>query len=175
MTGGRVALGDRHEARQPSLRSKKVVTAGIERALGRQIPNRQQKAVRVDEKAEFHRHRHRPRGIFKRLKSRYKRSGQRRAAITPMTLNAGAYGVRPELQIRTSVVVFFKNNFANRVPQDRSLFREFFNTLFNRVAERGRFKQTVRETFDLLAQPPPRYGLRFAQIAQSTCLFPDQI
>ena len=38
-----------------------------------------------------------------------------------MTLDAGADRIRPELQVRSGLVVFFKGDLADRVSQDRGL------------------------------------------------------
>ncbi len=56
----RIALGDRHEAGQPRLRGQQIVAVRIEDALGGLEADRQQQAVLVQQKAEFHGERQRP-------------------------------------------------------------------------------------------------------------------
>ena len=91
-----------------------------------------------------------------------------------MALDTGAYSFCPELQIRTGLVVLFKDNLTNCVPQDRSLLRKFLNTPSSLVVGDGRLEETG-ETIDLFVQPPPGYGLRLAQFAQSARLVSNQI
>ena len=59
-----VALGDREEAGEPRLGSQEIVTVLIERAFVDEISDRQQLAVGVEQEAELHRQRHRPRRAF---------------------------------------------------------------------------------------------------------------
>ena len=70
MAGRNVALGDRHEARQPRLGGEEIVAARVERALGDEIADREQLAVVVEQKAELHRERCRPRGLLQDREAR---------------------------------------------------------------------------------------------------------
>ena len=54
VAGRNVALGDRHEAREPRLGGEEIVAARVERALGTEIADREQLAVVVEQKAEIH-------------------------------------------------------------------------------------------------------------------------
>ena len=49
------------------------------------------------------------------------RAGQRLAQIAPMTFDASADRIRPELQVRSGLVVFFEGDLADRVSQDLGL------------------------------------------------------
>ena len=64
VAGRNVALGDGDETRQPRFGGQQIVAVGVERALGHQIADREQLALAVEQKAEFHRQRHGPGGLF---------------------------------------------------------------------------------------------------------------
>ena len=60
MPCGYVAFGDRNETRETGFGSEQIVIAGIETPLGDLISNRQQLALAIEEKIEFHRKEHPP-------------------------------------------------------------------------------------------------------------------
>ena len=62
-----IAFGDREEARKPRLGSQEIVTVLIESAFVDEISDREQLSVGIDEEAELHRKRHRPRLAFENL------------------------------------------------------------------------------------------------------------
>jgi hypothetical protein len=85
-----------------------------------------------------------------------------------MTVNAGADRVRPELQVRSATVVFFRDDLADRVSQDSGLLREGRNPLLEAGVHGGSLNYFCRELLDLIVEAPPRNGLWLAQVPQTT-------
>src|SRR5207247_11480109 len=72
---GNVALGDGHETRKARFRGEQVVAARVESALRDPITDREELAVRVEEKAELHRGGHGPHRRLERRKAPFQGAG----------------------------------------------------------------------------------------------------
>ena len=105
-----VALGDRHKARETRFGGEQVVAARVELALRDEITNREELAIRIEEKAELHRFGHRSRRRLQRRKALVQRlgalwrSGSRRAgdcrSISVSPAPRRAFRRRPRLRVR---------------------------------------------------------------------------
>ncbi len=141
----RVPLGDGHEACQPRLRGEKVIAAGIERALGRLIADREQQPVGVEQKVELHRQRCRPCGCPPATSSRAaSEAAQLLAQIAPMTFYAGTTASAQNCRSAPVLVAFFKNGLMDSVGHDRGLFGKFRDPLFDTDSRGARLKASLR-------------------------------
>ena len=77
--------------------AKKVVAIGIQSGFGNEKSDREQLALRVEEKAKLHRHRHRAEGVLQDEQPRLPGSGgpAERLVIRTMRLDSGQARLRP--------------------------------------------------------------------------------
>ena len=177
MAGRNVSLGDRHEARQPRLRGEEIVTARVERALGDEIADREQLAVVVEQKAELHCERCRPRGLLQGREARRRRGGclRRPVEITAVALDRSSGRLRPEQHVGAGVVASFARERKSDVRQGLRVDRERRETFRDPLAVDECPSQVGRQHGERLVQLAPRHRLRSPTFAQPARLFAHEL
>ena len=175
--GRNVALGDRHEAREPCLRGEEIVAARIERALRHQIADREQLAVVVEQKAELHRQRRRPRGLLQGREARRERGGRLRrpVEITAVALDRAAGRLRPEQHVGADIVAPFDRQRAGDVGHSLGLSASAASRFAMSSPSTGRPSHVRREHGERIVELAPRHRLRSAPVAQAARLFAREL
>ncbi len=177
MTGGDVSLSDRHEAREPCLRGKEIVPARVERALGHEIADREQFPVVVEQKAELHCERCRPRGLLQGREARRRRSDclRRHIDITAMALDRASGRLRPEQHVGAGVVASFGRERKRDVRQGLGVDRERREAFRDPLSVDECPSQVGRQHGERLVQLTPRHRLRSATFAQPARLLAHEL
>jgi hypothetical protein len=133
MAGRDIALGDRHEARQPRFGREQVVTVGIERILRHPVADREQPAVAVEQKAELHGERADARADFQRGEPRRQRGRvrSRDVEVVAVALDRGAGRLGPEQHVGAGIVTALDRERAGDVGHGLGAGRQRGEALCN--------------------------------------------
>ena len=123
---GDIALGDRHEAREARLRREQVVAARVEIALRDPVADREELALRVEQKTELHRVGHGSRRRLERREAAFQgaRVVAGPAAVAAVTLDRSVRGLRPVQHFGAGVVAAFARQRAGDVDHGRGVGRD---------------------------------------------------
>ena len=162
VAGRDVALGDRDEAREPRLGGKQIVAARVERTLRHPIADREQLAVGIEQEAETHCERHRPRGRFEGSEARRQRSGgvRRLIDVTPVTLDRAACRLHPEQHVRAGAIAPFARECGGDVGHGLGLRGEVRQALGDALTRQFRLPHGGGKRGERGVELVPGHGLR---------------
>ena len=177
VAGGKIALGDGEKTRQPRFGGQKVVAVGVERALCRQIADREEVALAVHEKAELHGHRHRTGDFLQFPQPQFQVLGGFGVArkVGAMRRDGVHRGLRPEQHVRASLVAALAGQRPRHIEHRLSLEAEICKPGPEIVHRRKRLARGQGERAQRIVELPPGDGLRLAAVTQARRVFPGQV
>ncbi len=169
---GNVALRDCHEAGEPRLGGEKIVAAGVERAVGHPVSDREQLAVLIEQKPEVHGKRHRAGLLLHGQQTLRKRCGciPLQGEIATVALNAGARRLYPEQHVRAGVVPALQRQRRSNIHHRLCLGRKFGKKISDAFAVRWPSIHARLQKAERVVELIPRYSLSAPAVAQLLCL-----
>ena len=177
MPRGDVALGDRHEARKARLGGEQVVAARVEIAPRDPITEREELAVRVEQKAELHRVGHGPRRRLERRQAPFQGAGGvgGLCKVTAVTLDRPLRRLRPEQHFGAGVVATFAGQRSGDVDHGRGLRRDFHQSCSELLRRQSVLAERGGQRIERIAKLMPRDRLRPPVVGKSLQGFAREI